>query len=64
MMNRGKKAKSINRAVIRNNSASLPRGADAEDLEWAKFSAAQLSRQFVPTDAIYERDDARGKRRQ
>jgi hypothetical protein len=64
-MKRGKKAKSINRAVIRNNSASLPTGADAEDLEWAKFSAAQLSRQFVPGDAIYERDnDARGKRRQ
>jgi hypothetical protein len=30
--------------------------AGAESSEWARFSAAQLEKQYGPADAIYDRD--------
>ncbi len=30
------------------------RAAEKEDKEWSQFSAAQLSRQYSPEDAIYD----------
>jgi len=30
--------------------------AQAESVEWAKFSAAQLEKQYAPADTIYDRD--------
>jgi hypothetical protein len=31
--------------------------AAAEAVAWARFSAAQLAKQYAPTDAIYDEDE-------
>jgi hypothetical protein len=30
--------------------------AQAESVDWSKFSAAQLQKHYVPADAIYDKD--------